>query len=702
LWFAALVALVQGRLNGQDVRPSDLVVRELAFSGNRAIDDATLRMSISTTQSSAFARLPVVRWIGLGAKKYFNETEFRRDVLRILFLYGRTGFREVRVDTLVQRTDVDVYVRFIIDEGEPVRVDSLSLVGVDGIVDSDRVVGDLPLRVGDPFSLLMLQASVDSIQTILGNKGYPFPEVFQSFDVDLEDHAAQVFWDVVPGEPALFGNVVVSGSEEIDESVVRRALAFKPGQPFSEEKLRRSQADLYRMNLFNFVGIGLADSLRSSDGSPSLDVEVRVAEASLRRLRLGGGYGTFDCFRGLGAWTIYDFLGGGRTLDLSAQFSKVGVGEPLDLGLQEGICLGLRDEDTSRLKLNYNLSVGVSEPFFLSRNTSAGITFGAERYTEFQAYLREQVGGELSFTWRTQPELPVTLSYSLSRSKTEADEATFCTYLDLCLVDDIGAFTERRTRSMLGFGFVWDRSDSRASATRGRRFTADVRYASSSIGSDSLIQFTRGVAEFASYHRVARRGVFAWRLRLGAVTTHKGIDFISPEDRLYGGGPNSVRGFAQNELGPLVRVLDRIEGTGGGIDSVIRRSATGGDRLVLASAEIRVPLPGFADRVSGALFVDAGQVIEHTQSDERLTDLKVTPGLGFRIATAIGPMRLDVGFNPYDPRPGLLYEYNEGRTELLPVAEDCGEAVCVPLDYAPQVESFLGRLRLHFSVGQAF
>ena len=684
-----LLAGLSGGLTAQDVERNELVVRELSFHGNRAIDDLVLRASIATTHSSVFARSPFLRWTGLGEKRYFNETQFRTDVFRIMALYGRSGYREVHVDTLVRRSNGDVYVSFFIDEGEPVRVESLTVSGLEGIIDSETVVQTLPLRQGDPFNLLLLQASVDSIETILGNEGYPFPEVFQNFNVDLENHAAQVSWEVVPGDAAVFGEVEVTGTNEVSEGVVRRALSFKPGQPYREQKLRQSQADIYRLNLFNFVGIGLADSLPPEPEDSSVAVSVRVTEANLRRVRLGGGYGTIDCFRVLGAWTIFDFLGGGRTLDLAARFSKIGVGDPIDLGLTNGICLGLRDEDTSRLKLNYNLAVSLREPFFLSRRTSAGITFGAERYTEYQAYLQEYIGAEVSVTWRIPGEIPLTGSYQLSQAKTEADPATFCEFLDVCLVEDTRIFQQRRPRATLGWGVVFDRTDSPTAALRGIRITGEFRHASDNIGSDSLIQFTRGIGEFASFHQLGQRSVFAWRVRIGAVAPLK-TTYVSPEDRLYGGGPNSVRGYGRNELGPLVRVLERIETSGERVDSIIRRSATGGDRLLIITSEVRFPLPSFGQRIAGAVFLDAGQVIDHGKSSERLTDLKITPGIGFRVATALGPMRLDVGFNPYEPRASVLY------------VEEDGLLVSVDDNYTPRVEGFLSRLRLHFSVGHAF
>ncbi len=67
------------------------VVRGLSFVGNRALDDYTLESAIATTKSSAWARYWIVRWLGLGEKRYFNEIEFRRDVVRLILLYRQSG-----------------------------------------------------------------------------------------------------------------------------------------------------------------------------------------------------------------------------------------------------------------------------------------------------------------------------------------------------------------------------------------------------------------------------------------------------------------------------------------------------------------------------------------------------------------------------------------------------------------------------------
>ena len=687
-----------GTLPGQEEDFRGPVVRGLTFSGNRAIDDLTLKVSIATSQSSTFARWGIFRWTGLGEKRYFDETEFRRDVIRILVLYRQSGFREASVDTVVRRMEGDVYVRFVIREGEPVRVRSMTVSGLEEIAPAPALMRRLPLRAGDPFDLLRLQASVDTIRSFLRNRGYPFPEIFRNFDVDVIGHAADVSFEVVPGTRARVSAVNVVGTQEVDADVVRRAMAVRPGQWFNERGLYRSQIDLYRMNLFNFVSVGLVDTVPPDAGDTSVAVQVRVAEAALRRVRLGGGYATVDCVRTLGAWTAYDFLGGGRTLDVSTRLSKIGAGSPADIGLGNSLCYALADEDSTRRKLNYNVTASLREPFFLSRRTSAALAFSAERYSEYQAFVRQAVGGEFSLTWSTPLDIPITATYSLSRAQTDADPATFCYYLNVCRVEDTRIFTHRRYRSVVGLSFVWDRSDSPLDPTHGTRLTGEMYHASTLIGSDSLIQFTRGVVDFTSYHRVGRRAVFAWRVRFGAAGSPRldleggGDRFVPPEDRLYGGGPNSVRGFSQNELGPLVRVLDTIlvDPAQQIEDSIIRSSATGGDRLVLANAELRFPLPLFYGRVFGAAFIDAGQVYEHGLSDEGLSDIRLTPGIGFRVVSPLGPMRLDIAYNPYDPRPGPLYRHYPG-----------GELRASDTLYAPEL-GFLGHFRLHFSVGQAF
>src|SRR5207247_256553 len=116
-----------------------------------------------TSSSSVFASVWLLRWMGLGEKRYFNELEFRRDVVRLLLLYRQSGYMNAVVDTVVRREAGDVHVLFRIYEGEPVRLTRLSLVGLDSLLDVVALKRTLPLQEGAPFNRMLFQASADTI-----------------------------------------------------------------------------------------------------------------------------------------------------------------------------------------------------------------------------------------------------------------------------------------------------------------------------------------------------------------------------------------------------------------------------------------------------------------------------------------------------------------------------------------------------------
>jgi len=138
--FLALPASVAAQDEG-------LVVRQLEFKGNESLLPELLAASIATTNSGWFARTAPFRWFGLGERRYFSDVDFQRDVLRLEVLYKQSGFPDVEVDTLVQRTPEDIYLTFVITEGEPVRVDSFGVNWLDSVppeIREDATV-DLPL-----------------------------------------------------------------------------------------------------------------------------------------------------------------------------------------------------------------------------------------------------------------------------------------------------------------------------------------------------------------------------------------------------------------------------------------------------------------------------------------------------------------------------------------------------------------------------
>jgi len=218
--------------------------------------------------------------------------------------------------------------------------------------------------------------------------------------------------------------------------------------------------------------------------------------------------------------------------------------------------------------------------------------------------------------------------------------------------------------------------------------------------SDTLYKFNRGELEFSKYYPLSRRSVLAWRMRGGVILPQRlsllgqNVQFVPPDQRFYAGGPNSVRGYARNELGPRVYVSDSFDVSG--TDTTyrnIRASPTGGNTVFTANLELRLPSPILPDRVRLGVFVDVGQVWERGDTGTTVSGLRVTPGVGLRFVTPLGPVRLDAAYDGYPQEPGKLYFLNTANKSLTFTGHEVRPGL---------PGGFWRRVVVQFAVGQAF
>jgi outer membrane protein assembly factor BamA len=678
------------------------VVRRLAFEGNKAITDEVLAAAISTTKASWFARSFLVRWLGLGEKRYFNEEEFRRDVIRLHVLYRRSGFPNAGVDTTVRREPENVYVTFRIEEGEPMLVTSIDVTGLDSLPAWLRRIAllDLPLQEGGPFNRYLMQESADSIERRLRDRGYPSASVFSGFEADRMKLAARVTLDVNPSRRAVIGEVDVVGVRRIDTSLVRDLLVARPGRRYSQDELLLSQQNLYKSDLFRYATVSI-DSADFQSGADTVPLLVQVNESRRRRIRGSLGYATEDCFRGGLAWTSRNFLGSnGRLLDLTSRVSKVGVGDPTDWGLADGICRSSTNDSIGSSLLNYNLGATIRRPGFLTATSNLSVSVYTERRSEFRVFLRRETGTTVTLRReQLRRRIPLSLAYNLNYGRTEATEVSFCASFNACTPDVVDLLRQNRVLATLTGTATVPRVNNLLDPSRGSIKSLEVAVSSRFLGSAAFQQFTRVVADAAWYRPLARDVVLSWHLRGGAifsptvdVATERG-SFIPPEQRFYAGGPNDVRGFERNELGPVVYVVSKGE-----VDSAatgnrdidpdeVQVSATGGNTLAIGNIELRVPSPVFGSRLRLAAFVDVGGA---WQRGDRDPVIRVTPGAGIRLNTPLGPARLDIAYNPYRLQAGPLFQFDTTGA-LAPVPGQ--ERYVLDRD---------GKFTFHFAVGQPF
>src|SRR5256885_6706943 len=492
-----VAVLAAARLAAQ--QESQRVVRGLSFEGNHAIDRYALSAAIATTNSSTFATSPWLRWLGLGEKRPFNELEFRRDVVRLLLLYRQSGYMNAVIDTVVRRDARDVYVTFRIYEGDPVRLIRLDVLGVDSMLDVAALKRALPLKVGDPFDRALFQASADTIVGRLTNRGYPYADVLKSYDVDAAALRAVAAFEGVPGHRMRVGEVSITGAGHIDTGSIRRMVSVRPGDWFRQDQLYVTQRDLYGLGMFRSVNVVLADSVARPGGDSTVRVIVRAAEAPLHRISIGAGYGSLDCFRVQSGWTAYDFLGGARSLDLTGQLSKLGVGVPLDAGFKQNVCHPLYKDATSDTA-NYNATLTLRQPAFLSPRHTASVALFADRRSEFNAYTRQALGADLAVTFNARRNVPVTLGYSYSVGRTTADPAIYCQLVRLCDASEQAFLANPRRFGAVTVSGVRNQTNSVLDPTAGGIVTASLTHSSRLVGSDTLYEFKRGPVGGSRYH----------------------------------------------------------------------------------------------------------------------------------------------------------------------------------------------------------
>ncbi|MBW7934151.1 MAG: hypothetical protein H3C62_11215, partial [Gemmatimonadaceae bacterium] len=392
-----LALLLPAALHAQDIvcDRGDTEVRKLEFAGNQAFPSSVLANGIATTPST-WAR----RWLKVFGTRYcLDRVELPRDVIRLVLFYRNHGYLGVAVDTVVTPVGPSqVTVRFVITEDYPTRVRQLDIAGLDDIPVRAAVERALPLRAGAPFDRLALSASRDTLQRRLRNAGYPNAEVLVNYETDIDRRSASVTFTAIPGTRARIGAVRVqvrpfNGAATVDTAIVRRLAGISPGNWYRQQDLERAKRALYAGQLFSQVSVEPDTAEARADSTVRIDVQV--AEGPMQSARVGGGWGTLDCFRAYADYTHLNVGHRATRVDLRARVSRIGVGKPLD-GV-EALCSSDARNDAFGGDLNYSTGVTITPPLSARAAVQPSLTLFSERRSEYNAFLRTTpIGGALS------------------------------------------------------------------------------------------------------------------------------------------------------------------------------------------------------------------------------------------------------------------------------------------------------------------
>jgi outer membrane protein assembly complex protein YaeT len=254
----------------------------------------------------------------------------------------------------------------------------------------------------------------------------------------------------------------------------------------------------------------------------------------------------------------------------------------------------------SRLLASYR------EPYLFGRRQELFTTaFREEEDRESFDFIR--YGGVLQTSHPLTQAFRLILRYSYLRTN------TFNITVD---IDEVDRQFQDSTFSGPSVSLVNDARDDALDPRGGHFLGADAYLSANALGGDS---FVKSYFQGAFYHRVHSGVILALSGRVGLATTFGSDvpDRLPLPDRFYAGGDYSLRGFK--------------------IDSV---DPEGGNGLLLGSAELRFDA---GRRLSLAAFSDVGNVYPLV-SDMTLSDLRYAAGFGIRYRSAVGPIRVDLGF----------------------------------------------------------
>lgn len=714
-------------------RPGDPEVRRLEFYGNASISEAELARAIVTTPSS-WPRRTVS--LPIGTRRCFDRDELAKDRLRLILLYRTRGFPDVSVTADAHEVGSRaVNVSFRIIEGQPVILRSLVIIGAEGLPDSRSLLRRLPIRAGDRLDRAYLDAARDSIVLRLHNSGHPHGSARNVITEDRSTRTAVDTLFVSPGPLTRIVSIDVDVTprpghgQQIPAAVVRRIAGIRPGDVYREGALIDAQRTLYLTDAYRQVAVRV-DTGGTTDSTAS--VTLLLAEDAMRAARLGAGYGTLDCFRATGELTDYNFLSGARRLELTARVSKIGIGEPLG-GAGQLCPQARRDPYSSRL--NYYVAATLRQPAFFGLRLVPSLTLYSARTSEFKAYLRTTtIGGIASVDWRRLRKLPATFAYQLDYGSTEAQPALFCAVFNRCDREERERLQARHRLGTLSATFSQSTTDDAFFPRYGGSWRFEVRHASAATLADSGLGFSKLVGDIARYWP-AGPTVLAVRARAGGLfsPSFRTVDrFVPPEERLFAGGPTTVRGFPQNELGSSIYIASEFDTLFVGPDTLFRvhDAATGyrravpvgGNTLFVGNVELRMRSPILPDILQLTLFTDVGDVWNRGRTSVfRQIKLKATPGFQVGGTSPVGLIRMAIGYNPYGRPSGPIYYeqrgieggglpcVSPGNTLKVHALQIDGSTVFqqeegrCPVTFTPETRrSFRSRLTFSFAIGQAF
>ena len=730
----ALPVLGQGA-SAKRARHDSITVTTVTFPGATDVSPDDLKRVVFTRPSPC--RLPflipickVTQSQLVTDRRRTTSAALGEDITALRVYYWQRGFREAQVDTVLTTQKRGSSVEFRITEGAPTRISTLSIIQRTPVLSPLELAEAVTLKEGEPLSLIALDTTLTRLRAAVWNKGYGDVHVDTSVPRPDASHLVPVRIDIDPRWITRVGTVEFEGNKYLSDNALRRGLVLQPGTLYTRDAVLESQR-----RLFQSPAIARALVITPAAGDSIKTLTMAIAETAPHHAAVSVGFNTIEY--GQAAVELHhNDLGAGRWLSVRAAAGNL-FAERLDgrAIFQRALPSDITGDATGFLRPTYQASLTLTQPWIAGARTSAALTAFAGRRSLANVVIDEDAGATIGLVHELSSRAPVGINYRLETTRVQGSAVYFCAGYGICDAGTRDALTRRRRLAPIGVSAWIDRSDDLEAPTSGYTAVIDAEHASSATGSQ--FAHNRLAVDASLYHSFGTRKVIADieapakvfavhgragyvrplasdRALLGVAGDGEGI--LHPRARFYAGGMQSVRGFAENELGPTVLQARRASLLAAGCSDVSIASTqcdpspvpndqlfarpVGGSSVVEGSAELRLPV---VKALGVVLFLDGAYVGTAGLVSPARGKGAVTPGAGFRYRSPLGVLRLDIGLRPVSAEllPVVVAATDtQGVDRIVRLAR---EKRYSPIDPSPgALHSLARRLVVHFAMGQAF
>ncbi len=591
-----LLATVDGEVTKDDAgKVLRLSVKEgpltpilaVRFPGARTLTEREMRERIGARPGRYW------RW---GAEPMDDDT-LAADAASLLGTLRDAGLADAKVgEPRIVKQARGVEIEFPVEEGTRRTVERLEIDGVPESVKAPK----LSLKAGVPWSDRAEEGARAAVESALMEAGYADATVLASHDCGPERCTVRVHAE--PGAPSVIGRVVVAGLVKTNRSVVDEISGIKEGEAEGPEAQLAAQRRLLALGIFDSVEI---HPIPGQDSGPRRGLVLDLKEGPTRALSYGIGYDTEQKARASVTWSELSLFGTARSLSIDLRFSSQ----------ERRVQVTYREpERLSLLGVPTWVSVYRSQDYYTSYDVlqrGMWVEFGDHFKRPFRTILRYEY---LIVNPTATPDILSSIEREQQRDRISSITPTV----------------------------EWDTRDDVFSPHKGLYASLSWQSAFKILMADAA--FDKVMASVALFAR-AQGGVLAVTVRGGAIQPRNHVQGTSDNlevpinERFYGGGRVSQRAFPTDLLGIPNQTLlcQQVSGSATPGCSVV---ATGGAGLLLGSAEWRFPIFG---PIGGNLFVDGGNVWPAWREID-LGGLRWGGGIGLRVDTPVGPLRLEYGW----------------------------------------------------------